>query len=199
MRPSLLRILLPAFLLAALAGCSTTQSCGGNQDYLQAQERPLLQLPPSMVASERLKPVVIPPLAPDSQKLDPQPRCLDYPPPYFARKGKVADSAEDAVRAWGAAWAERKPDAVMQMYSPSFQTPGEGGSAAFLQQREQQVDTGRAPSATLQEVVVTAQGTNRRVVTFIQVFGQDRIRKELTLVSEGGVWKIVSERTVEVL
>jgi hypothetical protein len=94
MRPSPLRILLPAFLLAASAGCSTTESCGGNQDYLQAQERPLLQLPPSMVASERIKPVVIPPLAPDPQKLDPQPRCLDFPPPYFAKKPAPAKPAE---------------------------------------------------------------------------------------------------------
>ena len=86
MSPSPLRILLPAFLLAVLAGCSTTQSCGGNQDYLQAKERPLLELPPSLVASERIKPVVIPPLAPDTQKLDPQPACLDYPPPFFAKK-----------------------------------------------------------------------------------------------------------------
>ena len=97
MRPSPLRILLPALLLAVLAGCSTTQSCGGNQDYLQAQERPLLQLPPSMVASERIKPVVIPALAPDTQKLDPQPSCLDYPPPFFAKKPAPAKPAAPAT------------------------------------------------------------------------------------------------------
>ena len=96
MRPSPLRILLPAFLLAALAGCGTTQSCGGNQDYLEAKERPLLELPPSMVASERIKPVVIPPLAPDTQKLDPQPACLDYPPPFFAKKPAPSKPAEPA-------------------------------------------------------------------------------------------------------
>jgi hypothetical protein len=86
MRLSPMRLVLPALLLAALAGCGTTQSCGGNEDYLKAQERPRLQLPPSMVASERVAPIVIPPAAPDAQKLDPQPRCLDYPPPFFASK-----------------------------------------------------------------------------------------------------------------
>jgi hypothetical protein len=192
-------LLLSALSLLALAGCGTTQSCGGNQDYLQARERPRLQLPPDVMVSERVAPVVIPPAAPDPQKLDPVPRCLDYPPPFFASKGKVADSAEDAVRSWAAAWAERKPDAVMQMYSPSFQAPGETGSAAFLEQREEQVATGRAPAAALQELTVTSQGTDRRVVTFIQVFGDDRVRKELTLVREGQAWRIVAERTVEVL
>jgi hypothetical protein len=199
MRVTPLRLFLPALSLLALSGCGTTQSCGGNQDYLKAEERPRLQLPPDVMASERIAPVVIPPPAPDAQKLDPVPRCLDYPPMYFAKKGKVADSAEEAVNAWAAAWAARKPDAVMQIYSPSFQAPGEGGSAAFLQQREDQVATGRAPSATLQDLTVTSQGTDRRVVTFIQVFGQDRIRKELTLVREGQAWRIVSERTIEVL
>ena len=199
MRVTPLRLLLSALPLATLAGCGTTQSCGGNQDYLQARERPRLELPADVTGSERIAPVVIPLASPDPQKLDPQPRCLDYPPPYFAMKGKVADSVEDAVKAWAAAWAERKPEAVMQMYSPSFQAPGEAGSAAFLEQREDQVATGRAPSPVLQDLVVTIHGTDRRVVTFVQVFGTDRIRKELTLVREGQSWRIISERTVEVL
>ena len=39
-----------------------------------------------VVASERIAPIVIPPAAADAQKLDPQPRCLDYPPPFFGSK-----------------------------------------------------------------------------------------------------------------
>ena len=194
-----LRLLLPVIAAALLAGCGTTQSCGGNQDYLTAQERPRLDLPPGVMTIEREAPVVIPLAAPDPQKLDPQPRCLDFPPPFFATKGKVGDSAEGAVRGWAAAWAERKPEAVIQMYSPSFQAPGEAGSAAFLEQREDQVAKGRAPSPALEDLVITTQGTDRRVVTFVQVFGTDRVRKELTLVREGQNWRIVSERTTEVL
>jgi hypothetical protein len=91
MRLSPMRLVLPALLLATLAGCGTTQSCGGNQDYLKARERPRLQLPPSLVASERVAPIVIPAAAPDAQKLDPEPRCLDYPPPFFASKKPPAD------------------------------------------------------------------------------------------------------------
>jgi uncharacterized lipoprotein len=95
MRVPPLRLLLPALAAVALAGCGTTQSCGGNQDYLTAQERPRLDLPPGVMTIEREAPVVIPPAAPDPQKLDPQPRCLDFPPPFFAPR-KPAPSVAPA-------------------------------------------------------------------------------------------------------
>ncbi len=108
MRVTPLRLLLSALPLLALAGCGTPRSCGGNQEYLQAQERPRLQMPPDVLASERMQPVVIPPAAPDPQKLDPPPRCLDFPPPYFARKpGSAPAPAAPAP----AAAPEVKPDA----------------------------------------------------------------------------------------
>jgi uncharacterized lipoprotein len=90
-----LRILLPVLAAVFLAGCSTTQSCGGNQDYLTAQERPRLDLPPGVMTIEREAPVVIPPASPDPQKLDPQPHCLDFPPPFFAPR-KPAPSVAPA-------------------------------------------------------------------------------------------------------
>jgi hypothetical protein len=37
------------------------------------------------------------------------------------------------------------------------------------------------------------------VVTFVQRFGDGGLRKELTLVREAAGWRIVSERTLEVL
>jgi len=91
-----LRILLPVLAVVFLAGCSTTQSCGSNEDYLTAQERPRLDLPPGVMTIEREAPVVIPPVAPDPQKLDPQPRCLDFPPPFFAPR-KPAPSVAPAA------------------------------------------------------------------------------------------------------
>jgi hypothetical protein len=75
--------------LALLAGCSTTsRSCGGNQDYLEARERPPLQMPEGVTGSERVggQKLVIPPVSPTSEALDPQPACLDDPPGYFKRK-----------------------------------------------------------------------------------------------------------------
>jgi hypothetical protein len=85
------------------------------------------------------------------------------------------------------------------MYSANFQATGEGGRGAFIEQRRQQVETGRAPDAKLEELEINATGGDRRVVTFVQRFGEGAVRKELTLVREGGVWRIVAERTLEVL
>ena len=199
MRATFPRLLLPLLLAATLAGCSTTRTCGGNDDYLQAVDRPPLSVPAGVALTERVSPMAIPPVAPDPLRLDPEPLCLDDPPQYFARKGTVADPAAEAVRAWATAWAERRPEAVVGLYSESFQAPGEGGSAAFIESRAQQVATGRAPAATLEELTVDAVSADRRVVTFVQRFGEDGVRKELTLVREGQVWRIVAERTIEVL
>jgi hypothetical protein len=186
-------LLLPLLLLT-LAGCSTTSPCGDDEDYVKAVERPRLQLPPDVMASERISPVVIPPIAPDTDKLDPEPRCLDYPPPYFARKTAVGDSAEATVQAWAAAWAARNGDAVLKMYSPSFEASGEGGSA-YLDERRQEVASGPAPSPRLEDMKVTTLGADRRTVSFVQVFGDERVSRELTLVREGEAWRIVAERT----
>jgi hypothetical protein len=196
MRPTPLRLVLSAFLLLALAGCASSNPCGGSQAYLKAEDHPRLDLPPGVMGSERIAPIVIPPAAPDPQKLDPQPRCLDYPPQYFARPPAAQGSPEAIVRAWAAAWAERKPDVVMQSYAPSFQSSGQGGATAFLAEREEQVATGPAPSPVLQNLVVTKDGADRRIVTFTQVFGTQPVRRELTLVRDGPSWRIVSERTL---
>jgi hypothetical protein len=198
MRFILSRLLMPALLLS-LAGCGTTRSCGGNDEYLTAVDRPRLTIPAELAASERVAPLVIPPVSPTPVRLDPAPRCLDEPPQYFARTGRVADPVEIGVRAWAMAWANRKSEAVAAFYSPSFQAAGEGGAAAFIESRKQQVATGRSPSADLEDVTVSAVGADRRIVTFVQSFGNDRVRKELTLVREGQDWLIVAERTIEVL
>jgi hypothetical protein len=192
-------LLLPGLLLASLTGCGTThQACFDDADYQKAVDRPRLQMPEGVPGSERIAGLVIPPVG-ETAKLDPQPRCIDEPPSFFGRKGVAADPAEEAVNAWAAAWAAKKPDAVIQMYSSTFQAPGEAGSAAYLDQRRQQVETGRSPAPKLEEVNVTTVGADKRVVTFVQRFGDDRVRKELTLAREKQGWRIVSERTLEVL
>jgi hypothetical protein len=198
MRLTLLRLLALALPLAVLAGCGTTRSCGSDTDYLQAVERPPIKLPPEVTPTERIQPMVIPAVDPNPVKLDPQPQCLDQPPKFFARRAPTADAAEEAVRLWAWAWASRKTDTVIQMYSPSFQAAGEGGAAEFLEQRRQQIETGRPPEPKLEDVTVTAPGADRRVVTFVQRFGEGAVRKELTLAREGELWRIVAERTLEV-
>jgi len=197
---SLRRLLLPGLLIGCLAGCSTTnKACFDDQDYTRAVDRPRLRMPEGVQASERLAAITIPAAATDAAKLDPAPGCIDEPPSFFGRKGAVTDSAEAAVNAWAAAWADGKVEAVVQMYSPAFQATGEGGSAAFLDQRRQQVESGRSPAARLEDMDVETVGADRRIVSFVQRFGNDRVRKELTLVREPQGWRIVSEQTREVL
>ena len=71
-----------ASLALALGACNSTPKCQGDDEYLQAVERPRLTLPANVTASERMAPLVIPPAAPDTERLDPAPNCLDEPPPY---------------------------------------------------------------------------------------------------------------------
>jgi hypothetical protein len=200
--PSLRPIVL-AGLALALAGCGTTSPCKtGNQDYLQARERPRLQLPEGVTGSERLggTVLVIPAVSPTPDKLDPAPRCLDEPPGFFRRTGgAVAGSPEEAVNVWATAWAGRKADQVAAFYSPSFQTTESGGGAAFIEQRRQQVTSGKAPDPRLDEIQAAMQGNDRAVVTFVQRFGDNAVRKELTLQRDPQGWRIVAERTLEVL
>jgi len=145
--------------------------------------------------------MIIPAASATPDKLDPAPRCLDEPPGYFRRVGPkaAAGSAEEAVNVWALAWADRKADQVASFYSPGFTAPDAGGAASFIDQRKQQVLTGKAPDARLQDVISTAQGDDRKVVTFVQKFGDSSVRKELTLVREPSGWRIVAERTLDVL
>jgi hypothetical protein len=196
------RLLFVVLAMVTVAGCSSdspTRACDDNTEYLTAVERPPLRLPPEITPTERMQPLAIPPVDPNPAVLDPPPRCLDQPPRFFARKGTVADPAEEVVRSWNSAWAARQPEAVIRTYSAVFQAPGAAGSAEFLDQREQQVATGPVPDAKLEDMTVTTAGPDRRVVTFVQRFGDGALRKELTLVKETAGWRIVAERTIEVL
>ena len=194
----------PLLLSVLLAGCHSNPACNPDAEYLQAVERPRLQLPGTLSQSERMAPLVIPSTQAEATKLDPQPRCLNEPPSFYARKAAASastagDSVEAIVQEWNKAWSERRAPAVMGLYSPSFLAEGVTGSAEFLDQRREQIATGPAPGAKLDDIEVTAQTSDRRTVTFVQRFGGDRVRKELVLVREGGNWRIVSEKVLETL
>lgn len=202
-RSSLRAVAVLGCALALLASCSTIgKSCGGNQDYLQARERPPLVMPEGVTGSERVggQRMVIPPISPTPDTLDPAPNCLDQPPGYFRRVGgTVVGSPEETVSVWAMAWAGRKADQVASFYSPGFESTEGSGAAAFIEQRRQQVTSGKAPDPRVDELKATMQGKDRAVVTFVQRFGDNAIRKELTLQQSPQGWRIVAERTLEVL
>ena len=85
---------------------------------------------------------------------------------------------------------------MISLYSPQFQAPEGGGSAAYLHKRREEVTAGTAPAAKLEDVNVLVAGADRRIVTFVQRFGDDPVRRELTLLRESLGWRIVAERTL---
>ena len=197
---SLRLLILPGLAFAALSGCASQNPCGDNPEYLQARDRPRLQLPEGVTGSERLSGgMVIPAAAPDPAQLDPAPKCLDQPPPYFGKKAVMAGSAEEAVYVWAAAWSNRKPDQVAAFYSPQFQTAEKGGAAAYIEERKEQVASGQAPDPRLEELKAADAGPDRKTVTFVQRFGKNAYLKELTLARDAQGWRIVAERTLQKL
>jgi hypothetical protein len=198
---SLRLLVLPGLALTVLTGCATSNPCGDNPEYLAAQERPRLEMPEGVIGSERLSGggMIIPPAAPDPTKLEPAPKCLDQPPAFFGPKAVMAGSVEEAVYVWAAAWANRKPDQVAAFYSPQFEATGSGGATAYIEDIKQQVASGGAPDARLEDLKTKDAGTDRKVVTFVQRFGKDEYVKELTLAKDAQGWRIVAERTLKKL
>lgn len=125
--------------------------------------------------------------------------CLAEPPSYFRSAGTIARSPEEVVASWAQAWSAREADAVIALYSSTFTAPTDSaGSAAWLEQRREQVATGPVPDSMIEGLKVEQEGADRRVATFVQKFGTNSLRKQLTLVRESGSWRIVEEKVVEV-
>jgi hypothetical protein len=125
--------------------------------------------------------------------------CLDEPPSYFRSTGTTARTPEEVVASWAQAWANREADAVVALYSSTFTAPTDSaGSAAWLEQRREQVATGPTPDSIVEGLRVEPDGNDRRIVRFVQKFGTNSLRKELTLVREGASWRIVAEKVAEV-
>jgi uncharacterized lipoprotein len=188
-------------LLPLLAGCFGGKSgpvCPErNEPYLAARNNPPLKVPEGMTPPNRSEALVIP----EVKASTPSGRagCLDEPPSYFRSTGTTARTPEEVVASWAQAWANREADAVIALYSSSFTAPTDSaGSAAWLEQRREQVATGPTPDPQVEGLRVEPDGDDRRIVRFVQKFGTNSLRKELTLVREGVSWRIVAEKVAEV-
>lgn len=190
-----------ALLLPVLAGCfgggSDPVCAERNEPYLASRNNPLLKVPDGMTQPNRAEALAIP----DAKAGTPSGRtsCLDEPPSYFRSTGTTARSPEEVVASWAQAWANREADAVVALYSSTFTAPTDSaGSAAWLEQRREQVATGPTPDPVVEGLRVEPDGADRRVVRFVQKFGTNSLRKELILVREGASWRIVAEKVAEV-
>lgn len=188
-------VLLP--LLAACGGGSEAVCPESNEPYLASRNNPLLKVPDGMTQPNRSEALAIPEAKPAAHAG--RTACLDEPPSYFRSAGTTARSPEEVVASWAQAWANREADAVVALYSSTFTAPTDSaGSAAWLEQRREQVATGPVPDSMVEGLKVEPDGSDRRIVTFVQKFGANSLRKELILVREGGSWRIVAEKVAEV-
>jgi hypothetical protein len=187
-------------LVPVLTGCGggKEQVCPErNEPYLTSRNNPLLKVPDGMSQPNRAEALSIPETKPASRSG--RTACLDEPPSYFRSAGTTARSPEEVVASWAQAWANREADAVVALYSSTFTAPTDSaGSSAWLEQRREQVATGPVPDSMVEGLRVEPDGADRRVVTFVQKFGANSLRKELILVREGGSWRIVAEKVAEV-
>lgn len=182
-------------------------ACGGSNGVCEEKREPYeaarnnapLRIPSGLSEPDRSGAMPIPDSKPPAQPRGERARCLDEPPSYFRSAGTVARSPEEVIASWAQAWASREADAVIELYSASFTPPTDtAGRAAWLEQRREQVATGPIPDSMVENMRVEPDGQDRRVATFVQRFGTNSLRKELTLVREAGSWRIVAERVIDV-
>lgn len=192
-------LILGAAILPALAACGgSSRTCvDPDEPYLAARSQPPLRTPEGLTQPDRSAALAIPEAQPTVNKSGSG--CLAEPPSYFRSAGTIARSPEEVVASWAQAWSAREADAVIALYSSTFTAPTDSaGSAAWLEQRREQVATGPVPDSMIEGLKVEQEGADRRVATFVQKFGTNSLRKQLTLVRESGSWRIVEEKVVEV-
>lgn len=185
---------------AALAACGgADKTCEDSEEaYLAAASNPPLRVPDGMTLPDRSAALEVPTANPNPPSRSGT-GCLAEPPSYFRSSGTVARSPEEVVASWAQAWANREAEGVLALYSTSFVAPTDAaGSAAWLDQRREQVAVGPVPESRVENLSVESDGADRRVATFTQRFGSNVIRKELVLVREAGSWRIAQEKVVEV-
>jgi hypothetical protein len=184
-------LLLP--LLAACGGSERT-CVDPDEPYLGARANPPLRVPDGMTQPNRSEALAIPDGKSAASKAG-RSACLEEPPSYFRSTGTVARSPEEVVASWAQAWASREADAVIALYSTQFVAPTDSaGASAWLEQRREQVATGPVPDSMVQGLKVEPDGADRRIVSFVQRFGVNALKKQLVLVRESGSWRIVEER-----
>jgi hypothetical protein len=195
------RRIVPIVLFAVLAGCGGEDATCVDRDepYLSAQDNPPLKVPDGLTKPDRSAALEVPPPRAANDRRSSEGGCLAAAPSYFRSSGTVARSPEEVVASWAQAWANREAEGVIALYSTGFTAPTDSaGSAAWLDQRREQVAVGPIPDSRVEGLKVEADGADRRIARFTQRFGSNTLQKELVLVRESGSWRIAQEKVVEV-
>lgn len=109
---------------------------------------------------------------------------------------KEQADVDTAVRRWAAAWSERDMNGYLQAYAPEFVVPGKHGRQSWEEERRQRILSKSKITVQLSDVSVTVNN-DRATVNFLQNYSADKLqqkaRKTLELVLNGGRWLIVRE------
>jgi len=193
--------------IALIVLFGTLAACGGedatcvdnDEPYLTAQDNPRLKIPDGLTQPDRSAALEVPAPRAQNDGRSGDKGCLAAAPSYFRSSGTVARSPEEVVASWAQAWAGRETEGVIALYSTTFTAPTDSaGSAAWLDQRREQVAVGPVPDARVEGLKVEADGADRRIARFTQRFGSNTLQKELVLVRESGSWRIAQEKVIEV-
>jgi len=188
--------LLMMCLALALGACSShtkLTKCEANKGaYLSAGMAPPLSLPEGSSDEVGGSALVIP--AGNNQPINTK-ACLERPPAYFGNAGRIAASPEETVADWAQAWADRNSTSVLAMYANQFHVDGTD-SKVWLTQRTTDIASGALPDSRVRQLKMTTTGNDERIATFVQTFGNSLVSKQLTLIREAGVWKIINERVL---
>ena len=109
----------------------------------------------------------------------------------------------NTVQAWAKAWQGQDVEAYLGAYAEGF-VPSQGLSREQWQaQRRQRLSKPELIEVELEDIAVTLSANGSARVSFLQRYRSDRYRdktrKRLYLVKEGEGWKILAEKTLEVV
>jgi len=168
----------------------TSKECvDKSSDYLTVEDHAPLAIPPGSDTPDRRNLFVIP----EGKRNDVKGKCLDKPPSYFGNAARVAASPEETIADWAQAWADRNVDSVISMYSSQY---GSLGAVTSLEQRRSEIATGALPDGRVRGLKVSSLDNDRRLAKFNQTFGGTQVSKEITLIRESGMWKIIDEKVI---
>lgn len=131
------------------------------------------------------------------------------PAPIQATPAKAADAKASAsplraeiartLDSWLAAWSSKDAEAYLGHYAKDFQTPGGKTRPAWEAERRARIGKAGDIQVTYEDLRVHAAGNERATVTLRQQYRSanysDTVTKVLELVKQGGLWRILQEKT----
>jgi tetratricopeptide (TPR) repeat protein len=115
---------------------------------------------------------------------------------YLIKETEVSEM----VLGWADAWASQDVARYLSYYHQQFVTPNRISRSAWEEQRQNRIESPEYIQVKISDIVVEFSDANTAVVNFRQKYrasnyGDDTFKK-LTLATNNGQWKIVTEQTL---